>query len=249
MEKKKITIFISIPTYYRMFAELNLTKCFSNCRKLTSSSAPLPQDVSKKFYEKGIKITEIYGSTETGGIAHRVSAVNMGWQLFSYVKVFKEWNDYINNENVKNENEDIELRINSPAISVEYNKEKGFNTGDIIKFTDNGTFILLGRNIRFVKIAGKRVDLQFVLMKVREYLNQNNNCQIKDDELYIGEKEEKIYIISEKGFPKTSKEIKKDLNKLLPSYAIPRIFINMKIPRNNMGKIKKVEIEKIIKNK
>ena len=49
IEKKKITIFISIPTYYRMFSDLNLIKYFINCRKLTSSSAPLSQDVSEKL--------------------------------------------------------------------------------------------------------------------------------------------------------------------------------------------------------
>jgi len=50
-----------------------------------------------------------------------------------------------------------EFKIISPAISVNYNKKNGFNTGDVVLFSKNGNFILLGRNIRFVKIAGKRV--------------------------------------------------------------------------------------------
>lgn len=246
VKKKKITIFISIPTYYRMFADLNLIDNFIQCRKLTSSSAPLPQDVSEKFYKKGIKITEVYGSTETGGIAYRVSAVNLEWKLFSYVKIFEKWDDYIENKKGEKDRREVELRINSPAISINYNKEIGFNTGDIIQFTENGTFKLLGRNTRFIKIAGKRVDLNYVLEKVKDYLAQNIDCEIKDEELYVGEKDEKIYVIFEKEFPKSSKEIKNDLNKHLPSYAVPRLLISKKIPRNNMGKINKVEIEKIL---
>jgi len=40
--------------------------------------------------------------------------------------------------------------------------------------------------------------------------------EVKDDELYVGEKSEKVYLIFEKNFPKSSKEIKTDLNKHLP---------------------------------
>ncbi len=249
VDKNDISVFISIPTYYRMFSDLGLIDCFKKCQKLTSSSAPLPMDISKEFYKKEIKINEIYGSTETGGIAYRVSAVSIEWKLFSYVRIFDDWNDYIDNENIQKEKDEIEFRINSPAISVDYNKKTGFNTGDIVKLFENGTFILLGRNVRFVKISGKRVDLQYVLEKVKNYLMEIKDSEIKEEELYVGEKDEKIYIIFEKEFPKSTKEIKNDLNKHLPSYAVPRILISNKIPRNNMGKINKVEIEKILKNK
>ncbi len=247
VESRKITVFISIPTYYRMFSDLGLIDKFKFCQKLTSSSAPLPLDISKSFLNKDKKITEIYGSTETGGIAYRVSAENIEWKLFSYVKIFKESTDYIDSQNIMNTNEEKEFKIISPAISVNYDKKNGFNTGDVVSFSKNGNFILLGRNIRFVKIAGKRVDLQYVLEKVKEYFIKECNLEVKDDELYIGEKSEKVYLIFEKKFPKTTKEIKSDLNKHLPSYAVPRILISRKIPRNNMGKINKIEIEKILK--
>lgn len=247
VENRRITNFVSIPTYYRMFSELELIDNFKHCQKLASSSAPLPLDVSKSFFNKGKRITEIYGSTETGGIAHRVSAESIEWKLYSYVKILEEWDNYINNQNIIDTDEEKEFKIISPAISINYNKKNGFNTGDIVSFTKNGNFILRGRNIRFVKIAGKRVDLQYVLEKVKEYFIKECNLEIKDEELYLGEKNEKIYLIFEKSLPKSTKEIKNDLNKHLPSYAVPRILISGIIPRNNMGKINKIEIEKIIK--
>ena len=245
VNQKRITHLVSIPSYYRMFLEMNLISMFNNCQSLISSSAPLPLDVSKVFYENGVRITEIYGSTETGGIAHRVSAENIEWKLYSYVKIISDWAEYTDIEEEKVN----ELKIDSPAISVDYDSNSGFNTGDVVCFSDNGNFKLLGRNTRFVKISGKRVDLHSVLEKIIKYLNEIDGYFIKEEELYIDQKDGKIYLISEKELPKKHKEIKDDLKHLLPSYAVPRLFIISKISRNNMGKIKKTEIDKIIGNK
>ncbi|MCK4798056.1 MAG: acyl--CoA ligase [Spirochaetes bacterium] len=244
--RKKITHFISIPSYYKMFVELELIDHFRSCKKLLSSSAPLPIDISKKFYQERLQIIEVYGSTETGGIAYRTSALSLEWKLFSYVEIFTEWIDYINGE--KEIIDQIELRIISPTISVDYDKRIGFNTGDIVKIFKNDGFMLLGRNTRFVKISGKRVDLHYVLEKVREYLTYICEQEIKAEELYIGEKDERIYVLFEKKFPKNSKEMKNDLKKHLPGYAVPRLFVNGPIPKNPMGKINKTKIQEIIMN-
>ena len=69
--------------------------------------------------------------------------------------------DYVNVKNY-HPTEELELFISSPAISVEYDKEVGYCTGDIVKFIDERHFTLLGRNTRFVKIHGKRIDLGFI---------------------------------------------------------------------------------------
>ena len=247
VERRKITHFVCIPTYYRMFVDLNLIDKFKGCKKLMNSSAPLPLDISNKFYEKNIKITEVYGSTETGGIAYRVSSVSLEWKLFSYVKIISNFDEYLNSENDKTNI--VEFKIVSPAISVEYDVHSGFNTGDIVELSHDGKFILLGRNTRFVKISGKRVDLHYVQQKVSECLKFFTNREIKEEELYIGVNEEKIYVIFESDFIKPITEIKEYLKKHLPSYAVPRIFVSSPIPRNNMGKINKLKIEELINKK
>lgn len=243
IKKKNITNFISIPSYYKMFSDLELTDDFIKCKKFFSSSAPLNPDVSKKFYEKDMKIHEIYGSTETGGIAHRVSAENPEWNFFSYVKIANNKINYLEGENDKI----TELKIISPSISVSYDIDSGYNTGDIIELSKNNHFILLGRNTRFAKIKGKRLDLNYVSDKVRKYLNETGKQIIKEDEVYAGIIEEKIYIIFEGIFNKNIKEMKDELKNHLPSYAVPRILVNSKIPRNQMGKINKVKIEELVK--
>lgn len=247
VQKRKITHFVCIPTYYRMFVDLNLIDNFKSCKKLLNSSAPLPIDVSDKFYEKKLEITEIYGSTETGGIAHRVSSISLEWKLFSYVNIIVNSDEYLKSD--IDQPNIVEFKIVSPAISVEYDAQSGFNTGDVVELSSEGKFILLGRNTRFVKISGKRVDLHYVQQKVSDCLKSFIGREIKEEELYIGMKDEKIYVMFEDDFVKPISEIKKDLKKHLPSYAVPRLFISSPIPRNNMGKINKVKIEEIISKK
>lgn len=244
VESKKISHFISIPSYYKMFCKLGLVSVFNYCDKLVSSSAPLPVDVSQLFYSSGAKIVEVYGSTETGGIAYRTSATSLEWAVFSYVNIIANYDKYLrNDEEVIKE---IELQVTSPTISVEYNHALGFNTGDVVDLYSNSLFRLLGRNTRFVKISGKRVDLNYVVEKVREYLIDLSGAHISEDALYAGCQNEKIYIISEVELHKTSKELKDALKKHLPGYAVPRIYISAEIPRNKMGKINKVKILEMV---
>jgi acyl-coenzyme A synthetase/AMP-(fatty) acid ligase len=241
--ENKIDFFVSIPAYYNMISDLNLIENFSKCRILSSSSAPLSKEISSKFYQYNINITEVYGSTETGGIAYRISPVNELWKLFSYVKIIK------NSSMISAAEEDnLEFIIDSPAISVFYNKQEGYNTGDMVKFYDNDKFILTGRNTRFVKIKGKRVDLQYIHEKMKTYLINYYKTEFKDEMLYVGEKNELIFVLFEFNFPKNNTEMKKELKEHLPGYAVPKFFINVNIPRNIMGKINKVEINNIFDN-
>lgn len=240
-----VSYFISIPVYYKMFVELNLIDVFKKCKYLISSSAPLPLEISKKFYENGIKIVEVYGSTETGGIAHRISAEHIEWKLFSYVKIVEEWDDYINH--TEEDKKIVELKIISPGISISYDLLEGYNTGDLVELQKNNKFILLGRNTRFVKIAGKRVDLNYVNKNIIQILEEKIGIKVNEDDIYLGFKDSFIYAIIDSKYNNIDIEaLKKELKKRIPSYAFPKVLISEKIPRNNMGKINKVEVEKII---
>ncbi len=236
VKEKKVDFFVSIPSYYKMLEELHLQHFFKKAKKLFSSSAQLPLDISDSFYNKSVLITEVYGSTETGGIAHRVSAETIQWQLFSYVQIPGH---SLNNE--------VELVIDSPAISVDYDKETGFNTGDVVNFNSDNNFILLGRNTKFVKIHGKRVDLGFILSRFREYIKNTYSINILEDQVFAGLKDDKVFIIVEGKVVEEPRKLIEDLRAFLPGYAVPRYIIFNSIPRNEMGKINKQKIDELIK--
>lgn len=236
VKSEKTDYFISTPSYYKMLETLSLQKYFKKVSNLFSSSAPLPVSVSESFFKNGAAITEVYGSTETGGIAYRVSAENIQWKMFSYVSII-----------LQDKNDEAELIIDSPAISVDYDKKSGYNTGDLARFHDGTSFTLIGRNTRFVKIHGKRVDLGFISSRVREFLKEEYNIRLNEDELYTGVYDEKIYLFTDKKINDTTHNIVEKLRHILPGYAVPRVIISDGIPRNEMGKINKNRIDEIIR--
>jgi acyl-coenzyme A synthetase/AMP-(fatty) acid ligase len=235
--ESEIDYLVAVPSYYSLFDKLNLTEKFSKLKGAFSSSGPLPNENSKSFFEKGIKIYEIYGSTETGGMAYRVFAENPNYSLI----------DYVNIKNYDPEQE-LELFISSPAISVEYDKDTGYCTGDVVKFVDEKHFTLLGRNTRFVKIHGKRVDLGFVSANFRDYLKESYDLDLGENEIFVGCQDENIYVLLESENELDTNRMSKDLRKILPGYAVPKKILLTKIPRNTMGKINKVAIEALINN-
>ena len=86
---------------------------------------------------------EVYGSTETSGIAYRQQSVNaLVWTPFDNAKVWK--------------GDDGCLRIISPYIR----NPEGFATADLVEFTGEGNkFILKGRSDSIVKIEEKRISM------------------------------------------------------------------------------------------
>lgn len=109
----------------------------------TSGGVLLPEVAKDTNEIFGFCPLEVYGSTETSGIAYRQQTVNgMEWTPFDNAKI---WAD----------EEDGCLRIISPYIK----DPKGFKTGDLVDIHDDGKFILKGRADSIVKIEEKRISV------------------------------------------------------------------------------------------
>lgn len=112
-----------------------------------SSGGPLLLATSQRFEQQMQQAPiEVFGSTETGGIAWRCGQANKksAWQLFpqiSYKVVGPEGR----------------LAINSPYII-----ENDYLTDDLIQKIDEQAFYLLGRADRTIKLEEKRVNLAHV---------------------------------------------------------------------------------------
>ena len=114
-----------------------------NCVEIVTSGALLTASVSaatKRVF--GLAPREIFGSTETGGVAWRRQDVpDCDWQVFDPVKVRTD--------------SEGRLVVNSPFSYV-----KDFVMGDgVVLAPDGRSFKLLGRLDRLVKIAEQRVSL------------------------------------------------------------------------------------------
>ena len=115
-----------------------------------SSGAPLPADAAEQAYAGlGLPVTEVYGSTETGGIAWRAHAPGAGqgsWQPFPPVRT-----------ETRSSAEDPRphLWVRSP-----WTWERDWvETGDLAEHGDDGHFKLLGRADALLKLEDKRISL------------------------------------------------------------------------------------------
>ena len=174
---------------------------------------------------------EIYGSTETGGIAHRISKNGIEWQPFSVCSLSLANNGC--------------LCVESPYIAG-----GKFETGDLVNFLDNGKFELKGRVDSIVKIEEKRISLNEVEMRIMSSGLVQEVCVIA----LSGKRQytAAAIILNEKGkekfleateFQKNS-FFKKELAKFLESAVIPKKWRYVKVfEQDAQGKIKRKEIE------
>lgn len=109
-----------------------------------SSGAPLPPDTARMVLRVlGRPVVEVYGSSETGGIAWRDEAGGR-WRPFPRVTVTT--------------GSEERLLLDSPLLAPD--AARPFPCSDRAALHEDGRFTLLGRTDGTVKVGGKRVALQ-----------------------------------------------------------------------------------------
>jgi len=227
--KHKATVLVSVPIHYRSMKVDSLSA--PSLKVAFSSSGVLNRSDAIHFHNKtGLGITEIYGSTETGGIAARsISEHTESWRPADVVS----WK--ISGKR---------LSIKSPFISAEMEKDpEGFcMTGDEVQPDKDNRFILLGRADGIVKVAGKRVDLLDVQNKIL-------TLPTVIDALVIAlpaDKGRESVIAAVVACKLNEHQLKKMMLEKLEPYAMPRrIKIVSSIARTTTGKIDRNKIEQI----
>ena len=141
------TLVITTPLFIKALSKVGdsneLTKSI-----FISSTGPLHLDDVSLFQERyKTTLMQLFGSTETGGIAYK-KGTNKEWSSLKYVDL---------------RSEDERLTLSSPFISKYFLEntikelKQPFQTQDIVEINGNN-FTLLGRANKLIKIAGKRIS-------------------------------------------------------------------------------------------
>ena len=152
----------STPVALRRLADrAELASRAARCRAVFSSGGPLEADVARRVAEAlGAPPVEVYGSTETGGIAVRQQwRGDEAWRPLPGVAV-------------ELDPEDGRLVVTSPFVSSGEPVGAGrtrLATGDRGELAAEGGFRLRGRADRVVKIAEKRLSLPDMESRLREH--------------------------------------------------------------------------------
>lgn len=200
----------------------------SSLAAIFSSGGPL-RGVSARgiFEESGHYPLEIYGSSETGGIAWRQQNTEPAtWQPLPGVEI-----DFT---------VESALAVRSPFL----HSSDWEITADAAIPEGNGGFLLGDRLDRIIKIEGKRVSLPEVERGLREHDAIADACALalQRQRKYVGAvlvlnpQGQRLY--EQLGHPAFVRRLRAQLGRRLASTAVPRVFrVQPELPRNAQGKL------------
>jgi len=227
--------------FYLVSTPAFLKRCYvpdfrtERCRRVFSSGGYLEASAAELAASVlGISPTEIYGSTESGGIAYREASAAGGraaWRSFAGV--------------VLSAGDEGQLRVRSP-----YFDEASLAMGDRVEFLPDGSFRLLGRVDDVVKIEEKRVSLtelgdwaqragltrEMVMIALRQGARQQTACLAVLNE--VG-----LRLMAEGGHAELCSRLRARLLERFDAVVVPRKFRFLEaLPYNEQSKLARAEL-------
>jgi acyl-coenzyme A synthetase/AMP-(fatty) acid ligase len=238
-KSKQVTLLAS-PAHLKRLVEDNvLQQVKAQFECIFSSGGPLAFDVSSLFNKQmNIAPTEVFGSTETGGIAWRRcdKTIPSNWVLFKGIKY----------NSVAFEDLGERLQISSPFMA-----EASYLTDDLIQQVDDSHFVLKGRSDRTIKLEEKRINLEHM----EQVLLRHEG--IKEAKVFILNNSERLSLVAVIAINHIAEKIIRDNNKralnecfkkhLLTEFeriSLPKKWRYLdELPFNAQGKLVQKELE------
>lgn len=230
VDRHSATVLVSVPIHYRVLkaAEFRMP----SLKAAFSSAGALAGEDADYFYSRtGIAVNEIYGSTETGGVAtRRLSLGEQAWKPF---------------DNVRCRIEKSILKVKSDFISPDLPRDRDgfFKTADRVRREGAG-FVLLGRADDIVKVAGKRVDLAEIQQVIKKIPG------VTDARIFAfrskNARQNEIAAIVAGGIEEAG--LRAGISRVLEPHCVPRLIkIVRKLPTLPTGKLDREYLEKILR--
>lgn len=209
------TVLFSTPLHLKSCIQSDLA--FPRIRLLVSATATLSQTLAHAAEARfHAPLQEIYGCTEAGCIATRRTALTETWHLMSgYSLKIQEGQAYL---------------LMPEKIRLE----------DELTLLDQDHFLLKGRLAENINIAGKRVSLSELNLRL------NNIPGVEDGVFYLPSQEQENTRLAAFVVAPSLSEItlKQALRQFLDPAFLPRPLIFLKaLPRSASGKIQKADLE------
>ena len=201
IEKHKVTLLISTPTFLRAYLRKAEPQQIATLKLVVTGAEKLPMDLAKAFEERFDKVVEQgYGLTETSPVvsvnlpdpkkakpddtvqpASRAGSVGkmapgMAAQIRdpdtgAALSLHETGMLWLRGPNI------FEGYLNDPVKTASVIVDGWFKTGDLGRFDEDGFLYIEGRLSRFSKIGGEMVPHETVEGKIREALKLGNDEQ------------------------------------------------------------------------
>ncbi|MCW5202134.1 AMP-binding protein [Desulfobulbus sp. US4] len=231
---QKVTVLASVPAHYRVLREkgLNLRLAFSSAGMLEAA------DNAAFCLHNPSGVIEVYGSTETGGIATRNRS--QGEELFTPFSPI-DWKIVHDR-----------LAVRSPYISPDLpvDDQGFFLANDRAEATSTEGFpegfLLKGRSDAVVKVGGKRVDLEEIAALIKKEPGVIDCLVTAQPE--SGGRGQRIAALIQ-GETVDKEQVKKSLEASLEPYALPRLIKTVPaLPVKQNGKYDRSAITRLLNN-
>lgn len=182
---------------------------------IVSATAPLSADLARQAEQRlGTRVVEVFGSTETGVIAHRRTAYNDPWQLYPGVRLKPQPDGTL-----------VEAQHFDAPASLQ----------DIVELLPSRQFILCGRNSDLLEIAGKRASLGDLTQRLLGLPGVRDGVVFQLDADAAGVRRLAALVVAQ---PASEAAILAELRRDLDPVFVPRpLKCVAALPRNDAGKL------------
>ena len=233
-------VLVASPAHLARFDDIaTLAPYAVRCQRIFSSGGPLNDAVPQRYVAALQQApTEVFGSTETGGIAYRQrNTADVGWQVFDGVSV--------------GQGPEQALQVSSAYLD----SAGWFTTSDQVELLTERSFRLIGRLDRIVKIEEKRLSLpeleQYCLasnlvLQVAAVVLTATKPQLA---LVIVLSNQGEQLLNQQGKLVLNQHIKQHLLQRFERVLLPRKFRYVaSLPYNQQGKLPRSELEALFEH-
>lgn len=203
-------------------------------RRVFSSGGALPTEAAQSLHQRlGQWPTEIFGSSETGGIAWRQGGGL--WQPFADVKLSQD--------------SDGALLVASPYLPAGHVE----HTADAARIAEDGRFELLGRLDRIVKLEEKRISLPMLeqALVAHDWVSEARLGVVQENRASLGAllvlSESGLHALRNLGRRAVTDTLRRHLSEHCETLALPRRWRWLRqLPLNAQGKLPQAEVEALL---
>lgn len=230
-ERWKVTDLITVPTHLQALIEADL-KALRALERAFSSGAVLPVDLALAFAERSrAQVIDVLGSTESGGIAWRVTQPGSVYVPLPGVEVAAA--------------PDGRLLLRSPFLPPE---SGWLLMNDRVRMVPGG-FEHLGRSDGIVKLGGKRIAVQEIEARARQLGGISDAAVLVQPSSKLRKTELWLAVATEDA-EWTVQRLRQELSRYFDPVVLPRRYrIVNRLPRDLLGKLQKAELERLFAHK
>ncbi len=233
-----------------------LSTDLSSLRMLNTGSSTVPEALMRPFLDRGVPVTQVYGSTETGPVSIYLKREDAIGALGSTGRVGL----HVDVRLVNDQGADVapgeigEIWLHGPALMQGYwadpqnpsFRDGWFHSGDLARVDERGFYYVVGRSKDMIISGGENIypaELENVL----------SDCPQIIEAAVVGQPDDRwgevavAAVVRQSGSMLDEAAVMARFHERIARFKHPRrVFFLDSLPKNAMGKMQKTELQRVL---